>query len=133
MEKRKFAKTFHGALVPFAERRIINMEKIYKKSGYAVSVNENKYQISWQVGTFGKNVYYDISKENMEKALKSDEDAYEVMVYAETGKWPLKPDEQIERNKNFIRKFPELLIKIPENQKLFDEEELKVLLAKINN
>lgn len=109
------------------------MEKIYKKNGYAVIVNEDKYQISWQVGNFGKNVYYDISKENMEKALKSDEDAYEVMVYAETGKWPLKPDEQIERNKNFIREFPELLIKIPENQKLFDEEELKVLLAKINN
>ena len=81
----------------------------------------------------GKNACYDISKENMEKALKSDEDAYEVMVYAETGKWPLKTDEQIEYNKNFIREFPELLIKVPENQKLFDKEELKILLSKVKN
>ena len=64
------------------------------------------------------------------KTIKSHKDAYEVMVYAETGKWPMQTDEQIENNKNFIREFPELLIKIPENQKLFDKEELEILLAK---
>lgn len=67
----------------------------------------------------------------MEKALKSEQDAYEVMVYAETGKWPLGKNEQIEKNKAFIRRFPELLIKVPENQDLFDEEELKILLKQI--
>lgn len=68
----------------------------------------------------------------MNKALKSEKDAYEVMVFAETGQWPLNKDEQLENDKDFIRQFPELLIKVPENQLLFDESELKMLLEKIN-
>lgn len=66
------------------------------------------------------------------KALKSNQDAHKVMVYAETGNWPFEKDEQSEKRKAFIRRFPELLIKVPENQDLFDEEELKVLLQQIN-
>jgi hypothetical protein len=31
----------------------------------------------------------------MEKALKLEQDAYKVMVYAETGEWPLEKDENV--------------------------------------
>ncbi|HEM2321058.1 TPA: hypothetical protein U0312_003056, partial [Listeria monocytogenes] len=66
----------------------------------------------------------------MEKAFKSSDDAYEVMIYAETGLWPEKntEEEENERIRTFVRKFPELLIKVPDNQDLFTEEELKELL-----
>lgn len=52
------------------------------------------------------------------------------MIYAETGLWPEKntEEEENERIRTFVRKFPELLIKVPDNQDLFTEEELKELL-----
>ncbi|HEL8808843.1 TPA: hypothetical protein U0F83_002758, partial [Listeria monocytogenes] len=37
-------------------------------------------------------------------------------------------EEENERIRTFVRKFPELLIKVPDNQDLFTEEELKELL-----
>lgn len=37
----------------------------------------------------------------------------------------------MEETKNFIRKIPELLLKDPENQKLFSQEELEELLKKV--
>lgn len=65
-----------------------------------------------------------------DKVFSSSDDAYEVMIYAETGLWPEKntEDEENERVREFIKKFPELLIKVPDNQDLFTKEELKELL-----
>ncbi|WP_244169961.1 MULTISPECIES: hypothetical protein [Listeria] len=48
------------------------------------------------------------------------------MIYAETGKWPSRNME--EKVREFIKKFPKLLIKVPDNRALFSEEELKELL-----
>lgn len=49
----------------------------------------------------------------MMKALKSEQDAYEVMIYAETGVWlSEKKGKQDEINKAFIRQFPELFMSI---------------------
>ena len=107
------------------------MKVIHQGNGFAIIKNGEKIQITWAQGPYGQPVFYDISKENMEKALKSEQDAYQVMVYAETGKWPLEKNEQMEKKKAFIRRFPELLIKAPENKDLFDEEELKILLKQI--
>lgn len=107
------------------------MKVIHQGNGFAIIKNGDKIQITWAQGPYGQPVFYDISKENMEKALKSEQDAYQVMVYAETGKWPLEKNEQMEKKKAFIRRFPELLIKAPENKDLFDEEELKILLKQI--
>ena len=64
------------------------MEKIYRRSGYAITEDENGIWISWTVGPYNETVTYSITRENLEKALKSDHDAYEVMIYAETGRWP---------------------------------------------
>ena len=65
-----------------------------------------------------------------DKAFRSYDDAYEVMIYAETGLWPERntEEEENERVREFVRKFPELLIKVPDNQDLFTEEELKTLI-----
>lgn len=105
------------------------MEKIHQGNGFAIIENEGKYQISWAQGPYSQPVFYPISKENMEKAFNSQQDANEVMIYAETGKWPSTKDEELENKKEFVRKFPELLIQIPDNQKLFSEEELRELLT----
>ncbi|MDE6674539.1 MAG: hypothetical protein K2K19_06975, partial [Acetatifactor sp.] len=53
-----------------------------------------------------------------------------MMIYAETGRWPPGEEERQEHSRAFLRKFPDLLVKIPENQILFEEEELKLLLAR---
>lgn len=109
------------------------MEKIHTGRGFAIFERDDNIQISWEVGMSGEKVFYDISRKDMEKALKSDEGAYEVMVRAETGRLPLSPDEKIEKDRAFIRKFPKLLLSVPENQKLFDEQELKELLSKVDD
>lgn len=106
------------------------MEKVYRRNGYAITEDENGIWISWNEGPYEKTVTYPISRENLKKALKSDHDAYEVMIYAETGRWPPGEEERQEHSRAFLRKFPDLLVKIPENQTMFEEEELKVLLAR---
>jgi len=63
----------------------------------------------------------------MEKAFKSDRDAYEVIIYAETGSWPT--NDQDETDREFIREFPELVLKNPERcKKLFLKEEYEQLV-----
>jgi len=104
------------------------MEKIHRSDGFAIIENEGAYQISWPQGPYNEPVFYPITKEVMEKAFKSDQDAYEVKVYAETGQWPSSENEELESKRAFVRNFPELLLQIPDNQKLFTEEELKELL-----
>ncbi len=110
--------------------RDFKMKVIYRGRGCEITEDSGVYQISWEQGVFGKTVQYEISKENAEKAMKSDDDAYAVKIFAETGKWPLTEKEQLEETRNFIREAPTLLLKVPENQKLFSKEELEVLLEK---
>lgn len=40
-------------------------------------------------GAMGPEVRYPITKELMDRAFDSSRGAYEVMIYAETGRWPL--------------------------------------------
>lgn len=107
-------------------------EIIHRGKGFAIVKHGERLQMTWEQGPFGHMVYYDISDELMKKALNSDRDAYEVMVFLETGQWPVKEDEQLKAKKDLIRKYPELLMKVPENQALFSEEELNILLQRIN-
>lgn len=106
------------------------LSEIYKGNGFAVIEENGEYQITFPKGITGEPAFFPITKELMEKAFKSSDDAYEVMIYAETGKWPLS-DAEAESKKQareFIKKFPELLIKVPDNKKLFTEQELEELL-----
>ncbi|MBC1542732.1 hypothetical protein [Listeria seeligeri] len=106
------------------------MEKIHKGNGFAVIEKNGEYQITFPKGITGEPAFFPITKELMGKAFKSPDDAYEVMIYAETGFWPDRntEEEENERVREFVRKFPELLITVPDNQDLFTEEELKELL-----
>lgn len=106
------------------------MEEVYSGNGFAIVKKDDEYIIEWPQGPFDQIAYYPITKELMEKAFKSSSDAYEVMIYAETGLWPNRniEEEENKRVREFIRKFPELLLKVPDNQDLFTEDELKELL-----
>ena len=50
------------------------------------------------------------------------------MIYVETGQWHSGVEEETEINKAFLKKFPELLLKVPENQHLFTKPELDELI-----
>lgn len=84
----------------------------------------------WEEGIFDKTVQYEISQENAERAMKSDDAAYAVKIFAETGSWPSSEEEKLEEARNLIRKLPKLLLKNPDNRKLFSPEELEKLLKK---
>ncbi|WP_240189983.1 hypothetical protein [Bacillus sp. P14.5] len=101
------------------------MEKIHRGDGFAIIEKDGEYQISWAQGPYNQPVFYPISKQNMKKAFQSDQDAYEVMIYAQTGQWPTGVKEENEINIDFLQKYPELLLKVPENQELLTKPGLQ--------
>ena len=109
-----------------------NKTNIKKHVGnqFIIYEEDGKYEISFEKESGGVSlgdVCYPITKELMEKAFKSDRDAYEVKIYAETGSWPT--NDQDETDREFIREFPELVLKNPERcKKLFLKEEYEQLV-----
>ena len=109
-----------------------NKSNIKKHVGnqFIIYEEDGKYEISFEKESGGVSlgdVCYPITKELMEKAFKSDRDAYEVKIYAETGSWPT--NDRHEKDRDFIREFPELVLKNPERCKeLFSEEEYNYLV-----
>ena len=104
--------------------------KTYVGDGFTIYEENGKYEIGIEKqdgGTSIGEIYYPITKELKEKALKSPRDGYEVAIYAETGGWPLKdPDEN---RREIIRKHPKLILINPElKQKLFSKEEYEHLV-----
>ena len=107
--------------------------KTYVGDGFTVYEENGMYEIGIEKqngGTSLGEMYYPITKELKEKAFKSSEDAYEVMIYAETGKWPSKEsDNSNEVMREAIRKYPKLILINPElKQKLFSKEEYDYLV-----
>ena len=104
--------------------------KKYVGNQFIIYEEDGKYEISFENESGGVSlggVCYPITKELMEKAFKSDRDAYEVKIYAETGSWPTNNLDETDRE--FIREFPELVLKNPERgKKLFSEEEYNYLV-----
>ena len=104
--------------------------KTYVGDGFTIYEENGKYEIGIEKqdgGTSIGEIYYPITKELKEKALKSPRDGYEVAIYAETGGWPLKdPDEN---RREIIRKHPKLILINPElKQKLFSKKEYEHLV-----
>ena len=95
---------------------------------HCIVYEENgKYEIRIEKD-HGGPVFYPITKELKEKALKSPRDGYEVVIYAETGRWPLKDQDEVDRE--FLREYPEFILKNLElNKELFSEEEFNHLLS----
>lgn len=69
------------------------MEEVYAGDGFAVIKNGEQYKIEWPQGPFDQVVSYPITKELADKAFRSSQDAYEVMMYAQTGRWPVRSTE----------------------------------------
>ena len=104
--------------------------KTYVGDGFTIYEENGKYEIGIEKqdgGTSIGEIDYPITKELKEKAFKSSKDAYEVMIYAETGRWPPKDPE--ENRRDIIRKHPKLILINPElKQKLFSKEEYEHLV-----
>ena len=104
--------------------------KRYVGDNFVIYEENGRYEIGIEKengGAYLGEVYYPITKELKEKAFKSAKDAYEVMRYAETGEWPLKDQDEVDRE--FIRKYPKLILINPElKQKLFSKEEYDYLV-----
>ena len=104
--------------------------KEYIGDGFIIYEEKGKYEIRIEKDCGGaavKPVFYPITKELKEKALKSPRDGYEVVIYAQTGKWPPKDPEEYRRE--IIRKHPKLILINPElKQKLFSKEEYEYLV-----
>ena len=101
--------------------------KTYVGDGFLIYEENGKYEIEIEKDYVGP-VFYPITKELKEKALKSSRDGYEVAIYAETGRWPAK--DQDEADREFIRSFPEILLEhADKNKDLFSEEEFEYLLS----
>ena len=105
--------------------------KEYIGDGFIIYEEKGKYEIRIEKDCGGaavKPVFYPITKELKEKALKSQRDGYEVVIYAETGGWPPKDPE--ENSRKFIRKHPKLILINPEKmQKIFSKEEYEHLVS----
>ena len=100
--------------------------KEYVGDGFIIYEEKGKYEIRIEKD-HGGPVFYPITKELKEKALKSPKDGYEVVIYAETGRWPPKDPE--ENRRQIIRKHPKLILINPElKQKLFSKEEYEHLV-----
>ena len=104
--------------------------KTYVGDGFLIYEENGKYEIEIQKDCGGAAIRpecYPITKELKEKALKSPRDGYEVVRYAETGRWPPKDPE--ENRRQIIRKHPKLILINPElKQKLFSKEEYEHLV-----
>ena len=104
--------------------------KTYVGDGFLIYEENGKYEIEIPKDCGGaaiRPVCYPITKELKEKALKSPRDGYEVVIYAETGRWPLKDQDEVDRE--FLREYPEFILKNPElNKELFSEEEFNHLV-----
>ena len=97
--------------------------KTYVGDGFLIYEEKGKYEIEIPKDCGGaaiRPVRYPITKELKEKALKSPRDGYEVAIYAETGRWPLKDQDEIDRK--ILRRHPEL------NKELFSKEEYDYLV-----
>ncbi|WP_202850058.1 DUF6572 domain-containing protein [Streptococcus suis] len=100
----------------------------HRGNNFIVYEENGKYEMHFMTGGFqDREVIYPISKELMERAFESPQDAYEVKIYLMTGHWPDKSQEELDRN--FLRQFPEQILKNPTISKtLFSEYEFTKLL-----
>ena len=107
--------------------------KTYVGDGFTIYEENGMYEIGIEKQNGGASlgeIYYPITKELKEKAFKSSKDAYEVMIYAETGKWPVKEsDDSNELIREATREYPKLILINPElKKKLFSKEEYDYLV-----
>ena len=102
-----------------------------KGNGFTITEENGNYTMSWMTGGFqDKEVSYPISKELVEKALRSEQDAYEVELFLQTGEWVTKESKEVARQ-NYFRSSPARILVNPSSiKRLFSNQEFKELLQK---
>ena len=102
-----------------------------KANGFIITEEDGNYAMSWMTGGFqDKEVSYPVSKELVDKALKSEQDAYEVELFLETGEWVTKESNEAARQ-NYFRDSPIRILVNPSSvERLFSNQEFEELLHK---
>ena len=102
-----------------------------KANGFIITEEDGNYTMSWMSGGFqDKEVSYPVTKELVDKALRSEQDAYEVELFLQTGDWVTKESKEIARQ-NYFRSTPTRILVNPLSVKrLFSNQEFEELLKK---
>lgn len=102
-----------------------------KGNGFIITEENGCYTMSWMTGGHQeREVTYPVSKELVDKALRSEQDAYEVELFLETGEWVTKEIKEIARQ-NYFRSTPTRILVNPSSVKrLFSNQEFGELLNK---
>ena len=102
-----------------------------KGNGFIITEENGNYTMSWMTGGFqDREVTYSVSKELVDKALRSEQDAYEVELFLQTGDWVTKESKEIARQ-NYFRSTPTRILVNPSSVKrLFSNQEFEGLLKK---
>ena len=102
-----------------------------KGNGFIITEENGCYTMSWMTGGHQeREVTYPVSKELVGKALRSEQDAYEVELFLETGEWVTKESKDIARQ-NYFRSTPTRILVNPSSVKrLFSNQEFGELLNK---
>ena len=102
-----------------------------KGNGFIITEENGNYTMSWMTGGFqDREVTYPVSKELVDKTLRSEQDAYEVELFLQTGDWVTKESKEIARQ-NYFRSTPTRILVNPSSVKrLFSNQEFEELLKK---
>ena len=101
-----------------------------KANGFIITEENVNYIMSWMTGGFqDREVSYPVSKELVDKALKSEQDAYEVELFLETGEWVTKESNEAARQ-NYLGL---LLVDPVDWQEEIEAVHLEILQEKLNN
>lgn len=102
-----------------------------KGNGFIITEENGNYTMSWMTGGLQyREVSYPVSKELVDKALKSEQDAYEVELFLVTGEWVTKKSKDVARQ-NYFRSSPVRILVNPSSIKeLFSDKEFEELLYK---
>lgn len=100
-------------------------------NGFIITEENGCYTMSWMTGGLqDREVTYPVSKELVDKALRSEQDAYEVELFLETGEWVTKKSKDVARQ-NYFRSSPVRVLVNPSFIKeLFSDQEFEELLYK---
>ena len=102
-----------------------------KANGLIITEENGNYTMSWMTGGLQeREVTYPVSKELVDKALRSEQDAYEVELFLETGEWVSKETKEIARQNYFSSTPTRILVNPSSVKRLFSNQEFEELLHK---
>ena len=102
-----------------------------KGNGFIITEENGNYKMSWMTGGFqDREVTYPVSKELVDKALRSEQDAYEVELFLQTGECVTKESKEVDRQ-NYFRSSPVRILVNPSSiKRLFSNQEFEAILQK---